>query len=430
MTSITLAYDTNQGEEVNNTKTNGTTPIDVLCSVPARTFEHRSATAGADNRANTAGSNHQDDHWAGVEAALEKHHHQPDLSAARVLYAAYAAHRLDGATVWPMLVAPPGSLKTELLNGLKDLPNVHFVDQLTPQTFLSGQIPDPLNPTKISASLLHRIGAEGVMVVPDFSTMLSGKGDARDKIFADMRRIYDGQLRKEFGTADPDVKREWQGRLTIIVAVTPAIDTYSSVFQSLGERFVMVRWPRSGGLATALAAMNQDNKEAKRELNDAVKKLISDLPAIEPQIPRELQIQIAYISELTVIARTAVARSPYGNKEIINIPEPESATRLPQQLAQLAKGSALLDGRRKTNELDGALVRRAAFDCINPTRSKILRGLFGGAKPKDLGVPGSTLTYAMGDLEALGLIEDWGLSDKAAELMREAGVEPERTAVQ
>ena len=346
-----------------------------------------------------------------------------------MLYAAYAAHRLDGATVWPMLVAPPGSLKTELLNGLKDLSNVHFVDQLTPQTFLSGQIPDPMNPTKISASLLHRIGAEGVMVVPDFSTMLSGKGDTRDKIFADMRRIYDGQLRKEFGTADPDMKREWQGRLTIIVAVTPAIDTYSSVFQSLGERFVMVRWPRSGGLATALAAMNQDNKEAKRELSDAVKRLMSDLPAIEPQIPRELQIQIAYMSELTVIARTAVSRSSYGAKEITNIPEPESATRLPQQLAQLAKGSALLDGRRITNELDAALVRRAAFDCINPTRSKILRGLFAGAKPKDLRVPGSTLSYAMNDLEALGLIEDRGLSGLAAELMRKAGVEAERAIV-
>jgi hypothetical protein len=414
---------------VNNTIPNGTTPIDVLRSVPARTSEHRRAAAGADNRTNAAGSNHREDHWAGVEAALEKHHHQPHLSAARVLY---AAHRLDGATVWPMLVAPPGSLKTELLNGLKDLPNVHFVDQLTPQTFLSGQIPDPLNPTKISASLLHRIGAEGVMVVPDFSTMLSGKGDTRDKIFADMRRIYDGQLRKEFGTADPDVKREWQGRLTIIVAVTPAIDTYtySSVFQSLGERFVMVRWPRSGGLATALAAMNQDNKEAKRELNDAVKKLMSDLPAIEPQIPRELQIQIAYISELTVIARTAVSRSSYGAKEITNIPEPESATRLPQQLAQLAKGSALLDGRAETSQLDAALVRRAAFDCINPTRSKILRGLFAGAKPKDLGVPGSTLSYAMDDLEALGLIEDRGLSDLAADLMRKAGVEAERTIIQ
>ena len=67
---------------------------------------------------------------------------------------------------------------------------------------------------------------------------------------------------------------------------------------------------------------------------------------------------------------------------------------------------------------------------INPTRSKILRELLAGAKPKDLGVPGSTLSYAMDDLEALGLIEDRGLSDLAADLMRKAGVEAERTIIQ
>ena len=142
-----------------------------------------------------------------MEKVLRKHNHNPDLLAARVLYAGFAAHRLAGTPVWVMLVAPPGTMKTELLNGLTGLPNVHFVDQLTLQTFLSGQIPDPLKPSKISASLLHRIGAEGVMVVPDFSTMLSGGSDKRNSIFSDMRRIYDGQLKKEFGTSEPDAQR-------------------------------------------------------------------------------------------------------------------------------------------------------------------------------------------------------------------------------
>jgi hypothetical protein len=367
--------------------------------------------------------------WSGVEAALLKHHHEPDLLAARILYSGFAAHKLMGAPVWPMLVAPPGSMKTELLNGLKDLPNVYFVDQLTPQTFLSGQIPDPLKPTKISASLLHRIGAEGVMVVPDFSTMLSGKSDAKASIFSDMRWIYDGQLRKEFGTAEPDVDREWKGRLTIIVAVTPEIDKYSSVFQSLGERFIMVRWPRAGGIATAIAAMNQNNKEAKRELNEAVKSLVAGLPTLEPTIPVDRQVQIANVAELIVIARTAVSRSPYGNKEIVDIPEAESATRLPQQLAQLAKGSALIDHREKVSELDLRLVHRAAFDCIHPVRSRILRGLYNGLKAKDLTVPSSTLSYAMEDLEALGLIEERALSPIAVDLMRKGGVET-RTKVE
>ena len=203
--------------------------------------------------------------------------------------------------------------------------------------------------------------------------------------------------------------------------MTPEIDKYTSVFQALGERFVMVRWPRAGGIETALSAMNQDNKESKRELNDAVTKLTSGLPSIEPCIPRPSQIEIACMAELTVIARTTVSRSGYNKTEITDMPEPESATRFAQQLAQLAKGSALLDGREHTAQLDIQLVRRAAFDCIHPVKSKILRALFAGAKPKDLGLPPSTVSYAISDLEALQLVEDRVLSDVARDLMLKAG---------
>jgi hypothetical protein len=358
--------------------------------------------------------------WTDVEAALVKHHHNPDLLAARGLYAGFAAHRLIGTPVWVMLVAPPGSMKTELLSGLSGLPNVHFVDHLTPQTFLSGQIADPLKASKVPASLLHRIGAEGVMVVPDFSTMLSGNADKRGSIFADMRRIYDGQLRKEFGTDDPDKQREWTGRLTIIVAVTPEVDRYASVFQSLGERFVMVRWPRAGGIETALAAMDQDNKEARRELNAAVTKLMSGLHTVEPEIPKKSKLQIANLAELAVVARTGVSRSG-SNKEITELPE--SATRLSQQLAELAKGSALLEGRGQTSAEDLRLVRRVAFDCMPPARSRSLRGLFAGMKQKELGLPASTLCYVLDDLEALGLVEGRLLSDHTVKLLTEAGME-------
>ena len=53
--------------------------------------------------------------------------------------------------------------------------------------------------------------------------------------------------------------------------------------------------------------------------------------------------------------RTHIPRA--GNsKEIEYVPEIEAATRLAQQLAQLTKGSALLDGRKVANEDDYATV--------------------------------------------------------------------------
>src|SRR5262245_36010711 len=96
--------------------------------------------------------------WKAVEASLLAHHHEPDVEAARALYSGVAAHSLSGPPVWPMGVAPPGSMKTDLLAALEGIPGVHLIDKITPNTFISGQLDDPKKPRKTSASLLHRIG--------------------------------------------------------------------------------------------------------------------------------------------------------------------------------------------------------------------------------------------------------------------------------
>ena len=81
--------------------------------------------------------------WENLASVLSKHHHKPDLEAVRAVYAACAAHRLNGSPVWTMNVAPPGSMKTELIEALDGLPGVHLIDQITANTFISGQIDDP-----------------------------------------------------------------------------------------------------------------------------------------------------------------------------------------------------------------------------------------------------------------------------------------------
>lgn len=87
-------------------------------------------------------SRSQTGRWLAVERALGRHLYQPDLQAARGLYAGLAAHNLSGQPVWTMLVAPPGSMKTDLLTALDGLPLVHLIDCVTPNTFLSGQVKD------------------------------------------------------------------------------------------------------------------------------------------------------------------------------------------------------------------------------------------------------------------------------------------------
>jgi len=177
--------------------------------------------------------------WEKLEAAMVAHYHEPEIEAARVLFSAVAAHRLPGPPVWPMVVAPPGSMKTDLVESLEGLPRVHLVDTVTPHTFLSGHIDDGKGrrneKRKAHASLLHRIGPDGILVCADFSTVISMNRDHRASVLADLRRIYDGRLRKEFGTAENPHEREWQGRITTVAAATPDVDRITPFFRRLAS---------------------------------------------------------------------------------------------------------------------------------------------------------------------------------------------------
>ncbi len=365
--------------------------------------------------------------WARVEDVLGRYYYQPDLQAAHGLYAALAAHNLPGQPVWPMLVAPPGSMKTDLLQALDGLPCVHLIDRVTLNTFLSGQIKDGQRPaTGNSSSLLHRIGPSGIIAYPDFSTVLSMNRTHRGSVLADMRRIYDGHLRKEYGTDDDRKAHEWKGRITFAVATTDAVDRHYSVFQTLGERFVMTRWGRPGGTEAALMAMNQNCTARAEDLKAAVHALMTGLSRQSPELSPAMQQKIAALAEIAVRGRTHIPRDGHS-KEIEYVPEPEAATRLAQQLAQLAKGSALVMERAAVEEDDYRLVQRVGFDCIPAQRRRALDALIRGARPEASGLVSSTLSYALGDLEALGLLakdtlSQYALSGYARDLLQQAAI--------
>ena len=51
--------------------------------------------------------------WQHVCAVFTRHFDNPDMQAVRAVYACFVAHGLTGQPVWPLLVGPPGSLKTD-----------------------------------------------------------------------------------------------------------------------------------------------------------------------------------------------------------------------------------------------------------------------------------------------------------------------------
>jgi hypothetical protein len=365
-----------------------------------------------------------------VSNTLQKHYNNPDIEGARLIFSAVAAHALGKyLPAWVLAIAPPGSAKTDILESLRGLPRVHFVDEVTPKTFLSGKIDERGKKRTKPASLLHRIGSDGILIASDFSTYTADP-KALKVVLAQLRRIYDGNYSREFGTEENLEERDWSGRLTILAGAVPEVDRHYQLFQSLGERFIRTRWGRAGGVESGLRAI-EHTSGVQTELREAVHDLLRPIltpgtqlptPYIEPDIAR----RIVALGELVALGRSHIDRDRW-NREIVGVPVTEGNTRLPQQLCQIARGSALLDNRSMVDGDDYQLVCRAAFDSMPPARQAVLLALIRGENPYTLGLPPSTAHRALEDLQVVGVVHGVSvehrpvnLTDTAASLIEQA----------
>src|ERR1700693_238058 len=362
--------------------------------------------------------------WHAVVDVLTKHYQSPDTEAARVLCAALASHALrQFSPAWCLAIAPPGSMKTDFLESFRGLPDVHFVDEVTANTFLSGKVDEKGNKRKKPAGWLHRIGKDGTLIAADFSTFTANQ-KTLTIILSQLRRIYDGNFSREFGTDENPEERSWSGRLTVFAGAVPDVDRHYSLFQSLGARFVRVRWPRAGGVETGLRAMKHTFNVGE-ELRNAVHALmlpILSTPQSDPLIPDEIELKIAHLGEFIALARTYVERDGHS-RQASGVPVAEGNTRLPQQLCQIARGSALIEGRSIVDEADYSLVRRVAFDSLPPARISVLTAIMEVKSPYSIGLPKASIERAMEDLELAGVLTNGGgLTAIATKLLIGAGL--------
>ncbi len=370
--------------------------------------------------------------WSLVESILNDNYDHPDCQAAKILFAGVAAHRLvDFPPAWELLMAPSGSMKTDLLESLRGLPRVNFVDEVTPKTFISGKVDDVGKRRKCPASYLHRLGDDAILIAADFSTVTSQDSKALASILSQLRRIYDGKYAREFGADENLEERSWSGRLTLIAGGTPSIDGQWTVYQALGERFVRVRWPRAGGVSAGVSALRH-TQHLGPLLRDAVHKLL--LPVLSmpiadiavPTLSPEMEVRIASLTELIALGRITVQRER-STHAITAEPAAEGNTRLPQQLAQIGRGWAFLCGRAVVNAEGFALIERTAFDCLPPTRRDVLKALIRGESPYWNGPAGGLVFRAITDLELAGLVAKAAngsaeLTPYASELVANAGL--------
>lgn len=322
-----------------------------------------------------------------------------------VLLGAAKANESAGPPVWLLLVAPPSTGKTTLVEPLGRLPGFFAVSALTSKTFASGLE----SPRGASVSLLNRLPNPCTLVVKDFSPIQAVRPDQKADLLATLRDIYDGSYRKVFGNG---TEVSWRGKLGLIGAATNDIDRDQSIQAALGERFLHVRMMRSNDTEMALQALSMGRRETQvaEELSAAFGRVL--YAATDPStvtLDETARSELAALAVALARWRTPIARDHH--RKVIYGPEPEGPGRLVKQFQELACGIAAVNGGSVVGDCEIAAVRRVAQDSIPSLRCKLLRILARNEDPMAarvlsalVNVPEATLREKLEDLEMLEVV--------------------------
>lgn len=283
-----------------------------------------------------------------------------------------ASQEIEGPPVWMFLVAPPGGGKTEILTSLIGMDQIYLQSSLTPHALVSGANfrgdQDP--------SLIPRLNGK-VLVIKDFTSILSMRDAEKDEIFGILRDAYDGRCGKVFGTG---VERSYESRFTILAAVTPRIYDLSQQHHSLGERFLkcavgnnLQHTSERDIIRRAIDNINSDTT-MKWELQDVVHAFMRRTKAKKlPTLSEPMYKRLIALAMFGARLRGTVARDTFRNDIITSKPSAEIGSRLGIQLAKLAKSIAWIHGRPEVTDADYLVVKKVMLDTISQRTEDIVR---------------------------------------------------------
>ena len=168
------------------------------------------------------------------------------------------------------------TLKTETVNSVSGVDHTIAVSTIASEGALLSAIPK--KGKGAHGGLLRQLGDRGILVIKDFTSIVSGDRKARAQILAALREIHDGRWDRSVGSSG-GLTITWTGRIVCIAACTTEWDTAHSVIAAMGPRFVIIRSSSEvGRKAAGKRSIRNTGGEStiRRELSQAVAALIAD----------------------------------------------------------------------------------------------------------------------------------------------------------
>ena len=378
-----------------------------------------------------------------VREVFKKWLYLDSTMALEVMLATTISQSITGPPIWMFLVSPPGGAKTETLNSLSLFPDIYTTSTLTPPSLISGaNIKDGVDP-----SLIPRLNGR-VMVIKDFTSILSMRDADKDEIFGILRDAYDGKCGKVFGNG---VTRAYTSRFTLLAAVTPRIYDLSGQHAQLGERFL--KFMMGDNLnhqheeAIIHRAIQNINKESKMqlELQDVVQAFLRGrCPVLSknlPALPDAMVQQIIQLGMFGARMRGTVSRDTYHNDIVTSRPSAEIGSRLGIQLAKLGQSLAVVYGHTSVGEQEYTVLKKVVLDTVPQRIEDMLRHMIRLCPSlddkmtaidlaKESRYPMATVGRILDDLNVLQIAERtgtqfrfyWTISKYIREAIRKAGL--------
>jgi hypothetical protein len=338
-----------------------------------------------------------------------------DTEFIETILAARCDRKISGDSVWLFIVGHSGGTKTESVRALSGN-DIYTLDSLTDHTFVSGKIEEG-KPVK---GILSQLDGK-ILVIKDFSVILSMREEVRNAIFSQLRALHDGYLECGYGTLNEPIRVH--ANIGIIAACTPHLDSYGKMNAVLGDRFLRLRHDVDDRKTLGLrAAKNLGKEEEMRtELQTVTSRFVDGLrfKAIAPTEDQEKII-------VDMACATSVLRShvmmKFWKNEVTDYevaPNREYPTRLTKQFLKLSILLANVRGHNEIEIADLKTVQRVARDtCIQP-RLKIVRHMIKEGKvcsskqvADGTGIPRTTVWRELKEMQYIGLVDyDEGIKD-------------------
>ncbi len=324
--------------------------------------------------------------------------HFPDPAPLYATMGAVAANMMPGPPVWLMLIGPPSSGKTVLLETLTLVPHIHSASTIKGEAVLLSAVGKRDRTAQSTGGLLRQVGERGAILIKDFTSMISMPHDALSATMAAFREIYDGKWDRAVG-ADGGYIATWEGRIAMLAACTSIIDRHHQLSNDMGERWVYFRFPDTDGYGECNKALGlTDSSVSKLQTKELVRDFFSALnldwetPAPKRRFSEPERQRLIAISTFAARARSSVSRNNYS-REVDETPQRESPTRLATALGQLYLGMELVG-------VDPSecwrVISKIGLDCMPQTRLRLLDRLREAERERERDSVDSTSVSASG----------------------------------